>query len=509
MLPAVSSPAPTRALSLPRKLVFAAVAAGLALWGLNAGIEWAEQRGLIRTQGPGGSASLLGERIVVRDGDDWVTTRYAETTMVRSRFPAAKGDRVRVFLTGGSFAQGAPYTYPDQPEEGFGGIASWLRDAFAEAVPPVEVLNVAAGGQDSHRVKRIVEELVELQPDAIVVATCNNEGAVQPTTMQELLHQFGGVRLLTGFLRPPPAADPALAWYQPDSEQAQEFDRVYVENLEAIIATTRTHGVPLLLATVPLQLRHGGNEAGAGPAWIPRQWSGEDQVDVCIAEGRALLDDGKPADAVMRLAECGTHPAARESLEAAYMALWRAGMTSQEGDLSPGPCVAELLDLFRQREFEALLAAAPTCEDAPIDALFWSGLALAELDRLDEATRALEQSAELRPSGRCRPSLNRTVRWLAAEHEHVTLVDLDALARAASPKGLPGPELFASNCHLQWSGYWLMAQAVADALQEAGIVRGERRLRPAEDLEAYAAEHGLSANPWTRDVIARRSGAQP
>jgi len=494
----VTAPEP-RALSPARKLVFGLVTAGLVLAGLNAVVELGERAGHIDTQSATGTTVVLEEAIFAADGASLVTTPYAEQTMVRSRIATDKGSRTRVFVTGGSFAQGAPYTYPNQPDEGFGGISSWLRQAFAGQ--DVEFVNVASGGQASPRVEAIVEELVTLDADAVVVATCNNEGSVQPGQMLQVLHEFGVYRLLSSALQPNGSGG-APMWASPSSDEAVEHNTAYERNLRLMATKSAAAGVPLFLATVPIQLRHGGHEAGPARTWIPRTWSGEDQVDACIAKGRAEFEAEDYRAAAMTLAGCGAHPAARETLEAAYMALWRQGLSATDGELSPGACVADLVASFRQHDYDAVIARAPTCEDGPIDAIFWSGLALAELDRLPEAVAALEQAVELRPQGRCRPSLNAIARAVAADFPHVTLVDLDAEARTLAPRGIPGPEMFAGNCHLRWSGYVRMAQVIGEALSGEGVLAPPSPMS-SDAINAVAENHGLSRDPWTDDVLRR------
>ena len=70
---------------------------------------------------------------------------------------------------------------------------------------------------------------------------------------------------------------------------------------------------------------------------------------------------------------------------------------------------------------------------------------------------------------RCRPSLNRLAREIAARHDHVHLVDLEAAAERASPRGVPGPELFIDSCHMTWRGYAVMAEEVRETLERTGV----------------------------------------
>ncbi|MCP4867297.1 MAG: tetratricopeptide repeat protein [Proteobacteria bacterium] len=98
----------------------------------------------------------------------------------------------------------------------------------------------------------------------------------------------------------------------------------------------------------------------------------------------------------------------------------------------PSACVQEGIDLYRSDRHEDAIDRLQSCDEIA-DALRWSGLSMVQLERFDEARAALEQSVELRPRNRCRPSFNRIIRETAAAHEGVHLVDLDAAARTALP----------------------------------------------------------------------------
>lgn len=459
------------------------------------GVRFLEDTGTVDTHGLAGTESFLEDRVFRRSNGALVTTEYAARTMVRQRFDEQRADRPLVFLTGGSFAQGAPYTYANQVDEGFGGIASWVRLALAASNLAPEFINVAAGGQNSRRVRRIVEELITYEPDAIVVATCNNEASVQPPEVIEQLHKVGVYRLLAAFLdnyentddAPPPL-------FVPSSGESLADDRQFLENLEAMAAQTGEAGIPLLLATVPLNIRFGGYEIGHGPAWRPLESDALVGATQCAEKGRAELEAGDTRNAIGTLSECGAEPSARELLEKAYAELWRGGETSVEGELLPARCVAGLVDSYREERFADVVKDAALCESA-VDALYWSGLALAEMGERHRAQRALEQAAELRPQGRCRPTFNEAIRRVANEHAHITLVDLDQLGREMAPKSLPGVELFSSNCHLRWSGYWAMGQRIAGALED---VVPSLRAAPADKESAFvsARKRQLGNDPW-------------
>ncbi|MCP4867296.1 MAG: hypothetical protein GY898_01080 [Proteobacteria bacterium] len=126
--------------------------------------------------------------------------------MVPNRFLRDKGeDGWRLFVTGGSFAMGTPYVDQVSRKQDEGGIATWLRRDLGPRAPgPIEVINAAAGAQNSHRVSAIAEEVLNFDPDVVFVATCNNEGALPPGRVREQLHKLGGYRLLGRHLAPTP-----------------------------------------------------------------------------------------------------------------------------------------------------------------------------------------------------------------------------------------------------------------------------------------------------------------
>jgi hypothetical protein len=93
---------------------------------------------------------------------------------------------------------------------------------------------------------------------------------------------------------------------------------------------------------------------------------------------------------------------------------------------------------------------------------------------------------EVFPRNRCRPSYNDVLREIAAARPSTTLVDLDAAARAASPGGIPGPELFRDYCHMEWRGYLAMARTVLEVLEASPRGPG-RSAGPEPDWEVWAA----------------------
>jgi len=430
-----------RRLSRPRLIVFSAITTVAVLAGINAVVERLEERGAVDTHRPDDAVSLVEEALFQEEFDHWVSTPYALNSMVPSRFLRDKGGGWRMFVVGGSFAMGTPYVHQLQHREGDGGIPTWLRrDLGRRTSGEVEVVNAAAGAQNSHRVAAIAERVLAYEPDVLFVATCNNEGAPPPGEVREQLHRLGGYRLLARHLAPPPEAS-ERSYYTPQDADSADLAATFRANLERTATAAKARGVPLLLATLPVNLMYAGTvdarrlEPGALPAPA--------EVSACVQEGIDLHMGNRHEDAIARLQEC--------------------------------PEIA--------------------------DGLRWAALSMVKLERLDEARAALEQSVELRPRNRCRPSFNAIVREVAAAHGGVHLVDLDAAARATAPAdGLPGYEQFVDFCHMNWRGYAAMAAEVVRVLEEQGL--GPASIKPADsplDVVAIAAELRLDEVQFPRD----------
>ena len=279
-----------------------------------------------------------------------------------------------------------------------------------------------------------VAELVQLEPDLLFVATCNNEGALPPGRVMETLHSQAAYRLLVKWLVPKPDDDQRSTFMlqDPDTEAVRATFRA---NLEAIAATAHDAGVPLLMATLPVNLRYTGDDWGN------------------------VLNQGFLNDQPQRR--------------------------------NADACIQEGIELYQQNQCKQAEQVLQGC-DNKAEALRWIGLCAYRRYRFDQARAMLEQSVELIPRGRCRPSFNDIIREVAADASGVTLVDLEAATQAIAPHGIPGPELFHDNCHMTWDGYEAMARAVEAALSEGGFhppgPRSEGEPRPAIDI---AREHDL------------------
>jgi len=175
-------------------------------------------------------------------------------------------------------------------------------------------------------------------------------------------------------------------------------------------------------------------------------------------------------------------------------------VTVKYGSLDP--CVEEAISLMnRVGNLDEVVTALEQCDDDLPDALRWRGIVLWKAGRYDEARAALDQSIELQPRNRCRPSFNEIVREEAAASANTTLVDLDAAASEMfGSHGIVGEEQFLDYCHMNWRGYAGMAAAVLEGLEQAGALPdGGARPSEALELEELARRHGLNRVRFVED----------
>jgi len=421
-------------------LLFTIVTVAAVLIGGNAAVEWLERRGAVDTQRRDDVVQFVNEPLFARDGTDWRTSAYAHQSMVPAAFAREKPDGTwRAFLLGGSFMMGTPYVHQDHGEERPGGIGTWLREVLRpKPQGAVEIINLASGAASSQRVAHVAQQAVQLQPDVLVVASCNNEGEFPPSKLREALHKQGAYRLLSRMLisEPEPGQRPVYARQSADVEVVRA---TWLQRLSTIVDEAEERGVAVVLCTLPVNLRYG-------------------HLDGKSFE-RGFLDGTYWED------EHGATPAVHG-------------------------CIARGVAQYDAGDFDGALETLADCDDEA-EALRFAGLALAAKGEPARALPLLEQSVELVPRNRCRPSFNDDIRALAVAHEHVVLADLDAAARAGSPGGLPGHELFTDYCHMNWSGYALMAETITQAMQRAQLLPASPAPISAERREALRQAYGL------------------
>lgn len=385
----------------------------------NKGVEWLAGRGHVQTyRGVDDVLQFVDEPLFALDKDGWYqTTPYAEISMVHSRFRGRKGDAWRAFILGESFAMGTPYALQGPGRNRPGGIPSFLSADLEAMAPkrPVEVINAAAGAQNSHRVLRIAEQALLLSPDLIVVAACNNEGVLTPGIVTETLHRFAGARII-GRLLTAPIASRKRSYYTPQDPDTAAVRKEFRANIHAILGLAAKKNVRVLLATLPVNLRYQGDESG-----------------------HAIYSNGPEPD-------------------------------------RPSPCLGKALSHLQRGRADKAQSELAVCED--VEALRVLGGLKYDRGSYDEARRLLKQYTELVPRNRCRPSFNEILREEAAAFPNARLADLEKEAEALSLHGIPGPELFVDYCHMNWIGYAAMEKAMLRVLEQEEWLPGKGGRRP-------------------------------
>lgn len=409
------------------------------------------------------------------------TPRPALASFNYQEFRARKPENgLRLFVLGGSSAFGFPWG----AEESF---TRYLGDALRASWPgrTVEVINAGAMSYASHRLRILSRELLDYEPDALIIYGGHNEfverrfyedlldrpRALDP--VRRLLHHSRLYSLMTRFyLRDggdsagpastsgpggeeretafgiQVARDPALNVTEAERE---EMRRLFEENLRAILDMAGEAGVPVVLCTVPSNLSR----------WVPNQsvFPSDAGPDVRRAVGDLLAD--------------------------ARAALGR------------GDAASAAAQLERARQL------APDYAELH----FYLGRAYEALGRWEEARASYVRARDTDASPqRAISSVNDTIRRLA-EERGVPLADVERLFEREAPHGLLGFDWFEDYVHPKPEAHRRIALALWTLLEEEGLLGEARAADEARFWKALEDASGppvAADTPEARDRTARR-----
>jgi tetratricopeptide (TPR) repeat protein len=363
-------------------------------------------------------------------------------------FPRDKSEgAVRIFVVGASAAQG-------DPDPTF-GPARMLELLLADRYPGTrfEVINAAVTAINSHVVLSIVRELVDYQPDLLIVYLGNNE-VVGPygagTVFSPISRSWPLIRASilarrtrTGQLiarlsrRSGGAAD---SWRGMEMFVGHEvrqddprMDSVYAHfarNLEGIIAAARGSGVPVVLSTVATNLADCapfGSVESEGLREAERT-----RRDAAVGEGETYLAAGERDAALVAFLEAVSIDPDNAELR------FRAGRLS--GRL--GDARRAGTELTAARDLDTLRFRADS--------------------RINQEIVAM---AETRTDG------------------GVVLADVASRFGTRSPNGVPGRTLFYEHVHPTFAGNYLIARSWLETLPQV-----VQRLVPADPAPHVEAE---------------------
>jgi tetratricopeptide (TPR) repeat protein len=270
-----------------RNLLLSAVTLGLVLGVLEAGfraLEWVRES-RVAVENPYIRAVNVHPAFepAVVDAEEFYVRTPHQLLPRWPHFTAHKdANTFRIFCLGGSAAMGWPHP-------GEWAYPALLQRKLERLYPQrrFEVINAAGNTYASYRVKIVFDEVLGYEPDAIVVYSGNNEflenvlyrppGPDVPASgeggrlAQSALARFVGTRLAnlpckrvvdveSYGNRDQVANRLSFAFgraskLRSDPEQYRTVVDHYVYNLEALVAEGRRQGVPVVLATVPVNLR--------------------------------------------------------------------------------------------------------------------------------------------------------------------------------------------------------------------------------------------------------------
>jgi len=236
------------------------------------------------------------------EGERW---RIENEVMVKSSFAMPKPENtLRIVVAGGSFAMGTPYIHQNSDHPGYigyGDISNWIQAELEMRYPSrtIEVINAAAGAQNSRRVYHTVKELIHAQPDAILVATGNNEGFIPASEINEQLHRWIVYRALKRTLRP--GAELAKrSYFMPQHPESKAVEQHFKNNIRAMIKLAQETDAPLLLATLPINLKYEGDSPGVDHIPFPAD-------DEFLQNGLLLQQQGKHEEAIEQFQQSNHH----------------------------------------------------------------------------------------------------------------------------------------------------------------------------------------------------------
>ncbi len=392
-------------------------------------------------------------------------------------FAAVKPENgFRVFCLGGSSAYGFPWG----ARAAFCGV---LGDVLAAAHPDrvVEVVNAAGMSYGMHRVSLVAREVLEHEPDLVVVYGGHNE-FVEPSYYGQIrgrgpagnalavalaqLRVYSAARSLVAraqSARPPPRPSDleVRRWNRIGVYSAGDKRRIadeFAATLRGVVRRCRERGVPVVLATVPCNLRD----------WRPER--SVTNAELTDSERRAWIEDLSAARA--ELAE---------------------GRFQQAADR-----LARARDLATDHAETAYLL----------------GQAHEGLGHWEAAREAYAAACDLDASPVRRLSaFNAAIRRIAAE-ESAILVDADRIFAEASEHGLVGFNLIEDYVHPTLRGHELIAWHVWEAIERAGIVgapgRGLRAEREWFDrvvsARPPATQQGTAPFSYNQAIVLQQQG---
>lgn len=383
------------------------------------------------------------------EGTHWETAPDRLVYFYPQSFAARKAEQgLRVFCLGGSTVQGRPYGVETS-------FSTWLQLNLQAALPDrdIEVVNAGGVSYASYRLVPILREVLQYQPDLIVLYTGHNE-----------------------FLE----------------------DRTYGPLKRAPRILVRLHGACLTLRTYAW-----------ADAWLARQRAQRDALPLLPTEVEAALDRPQGLDVYRRdpAWRDGTIEHFRHNLDTMIRQAQCTGIPvilvnpvvnlkncpPFKSEHSPGLTDADLaqvtawqeqarqLDWTRAREKSILLEKAANLDPQHAGLLYLIGQCHLRINRWAEARTWLDRAKEedICPLRILNPM--QQIILAAAPQHNLPLLDMNERIAGRSEGNLPGDEWLLDHVHLSIEGHQLLADDLTDAMIAEGLVNSEKNWQTTRD----------------------------
>ncbi len=343
----------------------------------------------------------------------------------------------RVFCLGSSACAGWPHARDET-------FSAYLQQALQTAYPgkTIEIINAAGHGFAAYRTRRVLDEAVKLDPDLLLVWEGNNEfledrNYTPPAAgLVALACKLRTVQWLRDHLTPRTTLngsqlmdkDTAKFFYakahaqslklRTDPVQYEQVNAHFRDSFERMVEQAQDHRVPLILCTVPVNLRD----------WVPN-----------VSSNRLT---GAPLEQWQQLYYAG-----------------RRGLLT--GDFKVG--------------IQAMQKAI-AMDDQHAESYFWLGRLLEADGQRDAAWQAFSKARDLDLNPfRATGEFNDIIKDIAAKNDGkgVYLLDLERIFAQATTNAAPGFDMFLDYVHPTKPANFVVAKSVYQMILRSGWLPGK------------------------------------
>lgn len=384
----------------------------------------------VETSGAGGAAEM-------------VTAENKLTLFNSQRFPARKGDAVRVFCLGGSTTFGRPY-------DDATSFCGWLRELLPVADPSRkwEVVNAGGVSYASYRVALLMEELIEYEPDLFIVYSGHNE-FLERRTYPQIIAMPEAVRGLGS------VASKTRIWTAMSSA-VQRFSQS---------PSTPENNPDMLEEEVTTLL-----DSAIGPSAYTRDDELAEQVLLHFRYNLTRMID---IAASVGAETVFITPASNLRDSRPFKSEYRPDLSEQDRRTIEGLLEKAQIAHTQGRFDESLteIATATALDPRHAQLAFLQGRLLDEVENWVDARLAFERARDedvcpLRAPG----PVAGIVREIAAERGAL-LVDFEVLTDGWAKDGIPGEESFLDHVHPTIEVHRLLAVAILETMADGQMLR--------------------------------------